>query len=87
MAKGTYRLDNLSPEEHKAALAAVKLVRVKDNENAYREGWRDGWNECSKAFRGERVCSDGWETSHAKALSESKVQTPPPAANEQKGGE
>ena len=72
MSKGTYRLDNLSPEEHKAALAAVKLVRGEEIKNAYKEGWRDGWNECSKAYRGEYVRGDGWETSHAKMLSESK---------------
>lgn len=72
MAAGTYKLDNLSPEEYKAALAAVKLVRGNEIKNAYQEGWRDGWEANRRVDRGEYISGDGWEQSHAKALYESK---------------
>ena len=72
MAEGKHCIMRLNEAEYKAALAAIKLVRGDEIKNAYKEGWQDGWNECSKAFKGMRVDGDGWDRSHAKALSESK---------------
>lgn len=68
MTAGTYKLDNLSPEEYNAALAAVKLVRGQEIKNAYQEGWRDGWEAQRRTFNGEYVSGDGWDKSHARAL-------------------
>jgi len=74
MAKGKYILDGLTSEEHRAALAAVKLVRGDSIKNAYLEGFKDGFVESSNRYSGRQT--DGalkcWEESQAFALSRSK---------------
>lgn len=78
MAKGEYKIDGLTSDEHRAALAAVKLVRGEAVKNAYLEGHTDGWRECAKRYRGEYTegSLDSWDKSQAKALSQIEAQTP-----------
>lgn len=76
MSAGKYKLDGLTPEEHRAALAAVKLVRGDAIKNAYMEGHSDGYRDGVARYKGEFVESPeiAWDKSQTKLLSESKVR-------------
>ncbi len=75
MAKGELKLEGLTHQEHRAALAAVKLVRGDSIKNAFMEGYCHGYGEALEKYRNGRTEGDigCWDRSQAKALSESKV--------------
>lgn len=72
MSAGGNTISNLSADEYRAAISAIKLVRGDQVKNAYIEGWREGHNQCQQKYKGcldkgDRVC---WEESHAKFIQD-----------------
>lgn len=72
MTKGNITISELTSEEYRAGMAAIKLVRGNGLRNSYVEGFRDGFEEAMRISRGEKPLGEqgGWHHSHAKALSE-----------------